>query len=315
MSDKKISKLKGPIMVFGAGGFIGINLMIALRKYRSDVIGISQSPNDSWRIKKSGLHCVFFTQCDITNKVDLKKLLTKHKPRTVFNLAAYGAYSHQGDIERIYNTNFLSTTHILEELKKHTFCAYIHAGSQSEYGLNATRPHENSELVPNSHYAVSKVADHFLIKYYGKIENLPVAHIRFYSIYGAFEEPTRLMPSLIAHAKKGTFPPFVEKSISRDFVYIADAIEAVITIAADLKKKQYGEAYNIATGIKTTMHGLAVLTKKLFNISSSPQFATMKKRTWDVSEWVGNPTKIKKNFGWHATTNLSRGLTKLYEES
>lgn len=306
----KIKKIPGPIAVFGSGGFIGINLLQTLIKYRTDVIGFSHNPKKSWRIIKAKIPQKFVAKCDLLNSTEIEYVVKQYKPKTIFNLAAYGAYSKQKDTIRIYKTNFLSTVNLLEILKQHKFSVYLHAGSQSEYGLNATKPKENDELIPNSDYAVSKTAVYYLLKYYGKIEGLPVIHLRLYSIYGPYEEPDRLMPTIISSAKKGALPLFVQSDISRDFVYIDDTIEAICTIATRLKKEYYGDAFNIASGKKTTMKELAHLVKKLFKIKQNPKFGSMPNRHWDVTNWVGNPSKVNRVFGWKAKVDLRTGLRR-----
>ncbi len=309
---KLIEKLEGPIAIFGAGGFVGINLLAAILKVRTDVVGFSQDPQNSWRMKKALIPAKNKAVGDLLNVAQTSRIIKKLKPRTIFNLSAYGAYPTQNDIDKIYQTNFNSTYNLIEQLKKYTFNVYVHAGSQSEYGLNANKPNEQAQLVPNSHYAVSKIATRYLLNYYGRLQQLPVVHMRLYSIYGKYEEPSRLIPTLLSHIQQKKLPPFVNPSISRDFVYIDDAIEAILTTAIKLKKKQYGEVFNVATGKKTTIRELAHLSKKLFNLPIKPDFSTMSARAWDVKDWVGNPKKIHKNFGWKARTTLKNGLKKTF---
>lgn len=303
-----LKKLKGPIIIFGAGGFIGINLLNRILLYRKDVFGISHDRKKNWRFLKSSVPAKNLIDCDITNSEALHTLLQKIKPQTIFNLAAYGAYAKQTDYKKIYATNTLSTVNIIEELKKQKFSAYVHAGSQSEYGLNAKGPREDKELIPNSHYAVSKVSNYYLLKYYGKVEKLPVVHLRLYSAYGPWEEPDRLMPILISKARSGLLPSFVNPKISRDFVYVDDIINAFILVAKKMNKKIYGEAYNVASGKKTTIRQLALLTKKLFSLHVSPVFSSMEKRNWDLIDWYGNGKKIQKILGWKAKYSLNDGL-------
>lgn len=308
----QITKLKGPIAIFGAGGFVGINLLNSLLKVRNDIIGFSQNPQKSWRIKANKIPDKNIARCNLLVADNIESVIKKYRPKTIFNLAAYGAYSKQKDIERIYQTNFNSTACLIESLKKYGFNAYIHAGSQSEYGLNSAGPSENAELFPNSHYAVSKVACYHLLKYYGKVERLPVAHLRLYSVYGPWEEPGRLIPVLIEAVRRGKLPPFVDPNISRDFVYIDDVIEAMTRVAKGLRKDHYGEVFNIATGKKTTIKALAYLAKKLFKIKGEPKFGSFKNRDWDVLDWYGNPKKIYKEFGWKAKISLEEGLIRFF---
>lgn len=310
-----LKKLRGPIAILGAGGFVGINLFNRLFRIRKDVLAISSNPEKNWRIKKNRIPPPNVVKCNLIGERSVRALVQRYKPKTIFNLVAYGAYPTQKDIDKIYRTNFNSTYALIEELKKYGFTAYLHAGSQSEYGINSSGPAEVSELIPNSHYAVSKTADYYLLKYYGKVEKLPVIHLRLYSVYGPWEEPSRLVPTLIHFAKKAKLPMFVDPNISRDFVYIDDAVEAFIAVAARLTSNYYGEVFNVASGKKTTIKELAYLAKKLFKIKSEPQFSAMKNRDWDLKDWYGNPKKIRKAFGWKAKTSLQQGLAKFFRLS
>lgn len=308
-----IRRLPGPIAIFGAGGFIGLSLLKTLLTHRKDVIGFSSDPEKNWRIKASGVPKDTWVKLDLLDRSDIRKAIKKYRPKTIFNLAAYGAYPKQNDTVKIYETNFLSTVRLIEELKKYPFEVYLHAGSQSEYGLNCAGPSEESALIPNSPYAVSKAAVYYLLKYYGKVEKLPTVHLRLYSVYGPWEEPDRLMPVLIKNVKNGKLPHFVDPTISRDFVYVDDVIEAMIRAAGKLQPKYFGEVFNIASGKKTTIKELAYVAKKLFKIEENPQFGTMKNRGWDLKNWYGNPQKIQKTFGWKAKTSLEEGLKKFFD--
>ena len=319
--DKKteefLKKIEGPILIFGAGGFIGINALKSILMYRNDVYGVSRNYENNWRVLAAKIKKENLLQCDIENLKDVQKLIKKIQPKTVFNFAAYGAYSKQKDYKKIYNVNVNSTADILEVLKTQKFKCYVHAGTQSEYGLITNGPKEDSELIPNSHYAVSKVSDFYLLKYYGKVEKLPVVHLRIYSAYGPWEEPDRLIPVLISSARSGTFPNLVSPNISRDFVYVKDVVRAFILSAAKINPKIYGEAFNVGTEKKTTIRDLTYLVKEIFKIKTDPIFGTMKNRDWDLENWYSNSQKINKLIGWRPNINLKQGLleTSHWQES
>ena len=310
MLKEKISKLEGPIFVFGAGGFIGINLFNTIFQYRDDVYAITQDPRNNWRFIINDIPQRNIVSCDINDIIILNDTLNEYNPRTIFNLAAYGAYSKQKEYKKIYNTNFNSAINIIELMKDRGFQAYVHAGSSSEYGLNSAAPEEDNTLVPNSHYAVSKVASYYAIKYYGQIEKLNVAHLRLYSAYGPWEEPDRLIPVLIAAARKKTYPPLVGPDISRDFIYVDDVCEAFITTAVDIEKVR-GEALNIGTGVKTTIRDLADLIMHQYGIENRPEFGSMPNRNWDVVDWYSNSIKAEELIKWKYEINLADGLEKV----
>lgn len=302
-----ICGLEGPIFIFGAGGFIGINLFNMVFAARKDVYAITQDPRNNWRFIANGIPAENIVSCDINDIIILKDTLTAYKPRTIFNLAAYGAYSKQKEYKKIYNTNFNSAVNIIELMKEWGFAAYVHAGSSSEYGINSAAPDENDELVPNSHYAVSKVASYYAVKYYGQIEQLPTAHLRLYSAYGPWEEPDRLIPVIIAAARKGGYPPLVAPDISRDFVYIDDVCSAFIATASKIGSIK-GEAFNVGTGQKTTIRELSHLIMEQYSIAEPPDFGSMPNRNWDVKDWYSDSSKAAEVLGWQATTGLTEGL-------
>ncbi|HOK41705.1 MAG TPA: NAD-dependent epimerase/dehydratase family protein [bacterium] len=299
-------KLKGPIFIIGCSGFIGANLLFSLLKIRDDVFGCSRLPKQSWRLKEVSSEKLL--TLDITNNNDVKNIFLKYKPLTIFNLSAYGSYSRQNEIDKIHYTNYIGTLNLLRNALEIGCDAFVHAGSSSEYGLNCEAPKEDSELIPNSDYAVSKVGANYLIKYYGKIYNFPCVNLRLYSVYGKWEERDRLIPTLITNCLKGKLPNFVNKDISRDFVYIDDTTAALVKSAVTICKTQPGIVVNIGTGKKTTIEEIVYLAKKIFNIEEEPIFGSMVNRKWDLKNWYAEPSLAKKIMSWEYSTELEEGL-------
>ena len=298
--------MQGPILIVGVSGFIGTALYYTLRKYRSDVYGCSRNPSHSWRLIQEPSD--FLLHCDITDDYNVKQVIDRIKPMTVVNCAAYGAYARQTDSEQIHQTNYTGTLHLLRALADTGYSAFIQLGSSSEYGINSAAPLENAEAVPNSDYAVAKLASAGLIKYYGKILNFPCVNLRLYSIYGPWEEKDRLIPTLINSGLQGKYPNFVDKNISRDFVYVDDCCEAIVRATHTVCRTHPGISLNIASGQKTTLEDVAIVAKKVFNIADDPVFGTMTNRRWDLSEWYGNPQLAKQLMGWETIIPFEKGL-------
>src|SRR5882757_796315 len=102
----EILKLEGPIVIFGAGGFIGSNLFRQILQYRDDVYAItSKEPFIPWRI--DDLREDRILHADITDKDSVKRLFAQYPFKTIFDLAAYGAYAKQSDVALIYQTNVI----------------------------------------------------------------------------------------------------------------------------------------------------------------------------------------------------------------
>ena len=119
-----IRQLDGPILVLGASGFVGANLMLSLLSVRNDVHGTA-SRLPAWRldtVPAENLHVV-----DLLIDSNLDGLLQRVNPRTVFNCVAFGAYSFETDGELIYRTNFNFLTRLLDRLRQRSVSRYIHA--------------------------------------------------------------------------------------------------------------------------------------------------------------------------------------------
>ena len=303
---KEAKSLIGPILIIGASGFIGAKFFYNLNKYRDDVFACSKNVKYSWRLSAADNSKLI--NLDILDTDNLKNIIEKIRPQTVFNLSAYGGYSRQTDVAKIHQTNYMGTLNLIRTLMDTGCSAFVQAGSSSEYGLNCSGPNEGDQLLPNSDYAVSKIGASYLIKYYGKIQNFPCANLRLYSIYGPWEERDRLIPGLIENGTKGRYPNFVNKNISRDFVYVDDCINAFIKAALTACKTNPGISINIASGVKTTLEGVSNISKKLFNIKTDPVFDSMENRKWDLSEWYGNPSLAQEILGWKYKTSFEEGL-------
>lgn len=302
-----IGALRGPILVTGASGFVGANLLNMLLAVRSDVYAVEKRAR-SWRL--ANVKDEHIVGVDLTDRAATKSLVSAINPQTVFDCVAYGAYSFEQDVERIYETNFLAVANLTDLLIQIPFTAYVHAGSSSEYGTNSAAPDESTNCEPNSHYAVSKLAAAEHLRYMGKEHGFPCVNLRLYSVYGPLEDTSRLVPKLVRAGLQQTFPSFVDPRISRDFIYVEDACAAFILSAAKMHPGIYGENFNIGTGTMTTIADLAQTAKRVFGIPGEPQFGGMSNRAWDLSNWYSDPKRAQTALGWKAETSLDDGLRK-----
>src|SRR6185369_11373515 len=148
----------------------------------------------------------------------------------------------------------------------------------------------------------SKVASAALLNYFGRKKGFPCANLRLYSVYGPMEDSSRLLPNVIRCGVDGVYPDLVHPNISRDFVYIEDVVEAFVAAALNLKEEDYGMAFNIGSGCKTTIADIAAFARDLFGIASEPSYSSMPDRIWDVSDWYANPGKAARCLGWQPRT-------------
>ena len=290
------------VLVTGAAGFVGANLALRLLREGYDLHLLAR--RDSWRLHEIDAHKHFV---DLTDGEGVSSLLDRLKPDWIFHLAAYGAYSSQKDLARMIAVNFAGTTALANAALRVGCEAFIHAGSSSEYGFKTAPPNEQDWIEPNSDYAVTKAAATLYCRSLAVRHQVRFVTLRLYSVYGPYEEPTRLIPTLLVYGAKGQLPPLVNPDVARDFVYVDDVSEAFLS-AAKTEEQPYGAVYNVGTGVQTSLRELVQTTRSLLNISVEPKWGSMPNRDWDTSVWVANRETISAALGWQPRYTLETGL-------
>jgi nucleoside-diphosphate-sugar epimerase len=296
-----------PVVITGCSGFVGANLAIEAAAQGARVIGVDGPSGVDWRTRS--LRGVEIVRLDLCRESDVRAFVRDVQPLAVFNCAAYGAYSVQADAQRIYDVNILAVRHLLEALRGVSgFRAFVQAGSSSEYGFNCAAPAETSATEPDSDYAVSKVAATALVRLYAQKHGVPAFVLRLYSVYGPYEDFSRLIPKLLCHAREGSFPPLVTPNISRDFVYVRDVVQAFQIVLARAPQLVSGSVFNIGTGVRTPLAELVNLVRDLFHVDTEPTWGSMQERSWDHPAWYANADKAAAELGWRGSTSLREGL-------
>ena len=298
-------------LVTGGAGFVAANLVRRLLGDGYEVIATVRPQSDSWRIDelRDDIDCI---ELDITDAKQVADVVGHTRPDTIFHLAAHGAYSWQCERRRIFDTNLGGAINVLEAAVVQGVGTVVLAGSSSEYGFKDHSPAETEAPEPNSDYAAAKAAATLLAGYIGRSESLNVVTLRLYSAYGPWEEPGRLVPTLVSSALAGRLPPLVDPDTARDFVFVADVGDAFIK-AAGQANTATGQIYNLGTGRQTTLREIVETARQLFGVKEEPVWNTMPQRTWDTRVWVADSARIRTELDWEPETSLEQGLAATAE--
>jgi nucleoside-diphosphate-sugar epimerase len=297
------------VLVTGASGFVGANVVRELLAQRRRVHVILRSPQLPWRLADVGARLLTVHQADLTDAAAVRRALRAACPDVVLHLATHGAYESQADGRAILQTNVLGSYNLLQACAENGVRLFVNAGSSSEYGFQPEPMQEEMKLTPNSFYAVSKAAQTHLGSLFAQRTSLAVACFRLFSVYGPWEEPTRLIPTMIRRARAGLRLEMVEPRIARDFVYVEDVVSALVNFPrlAELR----GEVINLGTGTETTLAEVVATVKELLDSSSEVRWAAMAPRQWDSRRWVADPTRAAQRLGWAPRHSFRQGLARM----
>ncbi|MCL4534609.1 MAG: NAD-dependent epimerase/dehydratase family protein [Bacteroidetes bacterium] len=293
-------------LVTGATGFVGANLARRLLREGHEVHLLLRCGYAPWRIEAIR-DDVRLHEVDLGDGEALAGLVAGIRPDWVFHLAAHGAYSSQTDLHQMVQTNFVGTLNLVEACLKAGFDAFVNTGSSSEYGFKDHAPSEEELIEPNSHYAVTKASATLFCRHAAQSRNAPLTTLRLYSVYGPFEEPTRLIPTLIMHGLSGGLPPLVNPSIVRDYVYVEDVSDAYL-LAAGRAGRAPGAVYNVGTGTQTSLRQVVAMARRVMDIAAEPKWGSMPDRQWDTGTWVADNRRIVSELGWQPRYTLEHGF-------
>ena len=294
------------VIVTGGTGFVGANLARRLLRDGHEVHLLVRTGYQPWRIEEIRddvrLHEVRLHDIEPVSRV-----VDQIRPDWIFHLAVYGAFSSQTDLQPMVQTNIHGTINLVQACLKTGFEAFVNTGSSSEYGFKDHPPAETEVLEPNSPYAVTKVASTLFCRQTACQQHVHLPTLRLYSVYGPYEDPTRLISALIIHGLQGELPPLVGPETSRDFVHVDDIVDAYL-LAATQPGQEPGAIYNVGTSVQTTVREAVSVAREALDISVEPSWGTMPARSWDTSVWVSDNRKICKELGWAPRCEFLRGF-------
>jgi nucleoside-diphosphate-sugar epimerase len=294
------------VLVTGASGFVGANLGRRLVAEGHDVHLVLRSQHSTWRL--AGNEDAAVHQADLRDAASVGRAVRDIRPDWIFHLAAYGAYSSQTDVREMVETNLAGTINLVEACLESGFESFVNTGSSSEYGLKHGAPAETEPLEPNSPYAVTKAAATMYGGFAARKHGARIRTLRLYSVYGPWEEPTRLIPTLIVNGLHSRLPALVDSKVARDFVYVDDVCDAYLAAAAD-KAAAPDAIFNVGTGVQSSLERVVQVARRLLAIDAEPQWGSMPNRVWDTTTWVADSKKIRHELGWEPRHSLEAGLS------
>ena len=301
------SQKKKNILITGATGFIGSNLLRRLVQTDADLHIITRGSSNLWRIQDI-IKNVKNYKSDLTNYDEVKTVLREINPDIIYHLATYGGNPRQNEFRQIVESNFFGTVNLLNACKETGFDLFVNTGSSSEYGIKLSSMKEDDVPEPRNNYGISKLASTLYCQSVALNEKLPVVTIRLFSPYGDFEDPTRLIPSVILSCLREKNPEISSRDFVRDFIYIDDVIDVYELIAdSDVIP---GNIFNVGCG---KQHSVGEIVDTIISIMGnhvSPRLGLSQRWPNEPTFWQADISRITKILNWTPKYNITAGLTK-----
>lgn len=335
------------VLVTGAAGFIGSNLVIELFKTIDDIkiVGIDNMNNyydvsiKEWRLKeieKLGGQWTFI-KGDISDKNVIDKIFSDYKPSVVVNLAAQAGVRYSITNPDAYvQSNLIGFYNILEACR-HSYDNgetgvehLVYASSSSVYGTNKKVPYSTDDKVDNpvSLYAATKKSNELMAHAYCKLYNIPATGLRFFTVYGPAGRPDMAYFGFTNKLLKGkTIQIFNYGNCKRDFTYVDDIVEGIKRVMQGAPERKNGEdglplppyaVYNIGNqNPENLLDFVDILQQELINAGVLPadyNFESHKKlvpmQPGDVPITYADTEPLERDYGFKPSTPLREGLRK-----
>ncbi|MCC6146929.1 MAG: NAD-dependent epimerase/dehydratase family protein [Anaerolineaceae bacterium] len=314
------------ILITGGAGFVGSNLVRSLLGLDAGDIHVVDNLLSSERANLPADPRVHFTKDSIASDQVLNHLQDEYD--FIFHLSTYhGNQSSMHNPLADHENNLLTTLKLLERVKsfKHLKkLVYSGAGcavAEKTYD-DAQATLEDAPISVNfdSPYSISKIVGEFYLVYYHNQHGVPAVRARFQNVYGPGEilgagewrgTPAtvwrNVTPTFIYKALKGEPLPLEGEGLtSRDFIFVEDIVRGLLACA---ENGAPGDAYNLASGIETSIRQLADTINEL--TGNPAPLRLLPRRTWDHSgRRFGSTKKSKEKLGFAAQVSLRQGLER-----
>ena len=312
-------------LITGAAGFIGSNLLESLLKLGQEVVGLDNFATgyahnleqvqravgvDAWRN---------FTAIngDIRNLADCQHACSG--VHWVLHHAALGSVPRSiEDPLAAHESNLTGFVNMLLAARDAGVERFVYAASSSTYGDHPGLP-KVEEVIgrPLSPYAVTKYANELYADVFARCYGVTTIGLRYFNIFGPRQDPggayAAVIPRWIAQFMRKE-PVYINGNgeTSRDFCYVANAIQANLLAASTVNAEALNQVYNVAVGERTSLNELFELQRSLLATQfpwvgeTRPHFREF--RAGDVRHSQADISKAQKLLGYNPTHRMRDGL-------
>jgi dTDP-glucose 4,6-dehydratase len=310
------STLSGrPVLVTGAGGFIGGHLVERLVRDGAKVRALVRYNSRNERGALDWIDPAVVSEVEVLLG-DLRDVesVTKAVAGTevVLHLGAQIAipYSYVNPRD-FFETNVLGSLNVAVAALAAGAERVVHTSTSEVYGTAQQVPiTEEHPLRPQSPYAASKVGADKLMEAYHRSFGLPVATLRPFNTYGPHQSARAIIPTIVSQALTGESVRLGSLEPRRDLTYVADTVAGFV--AAATAPAAVGETVQLGTGHDVSVGELAGLVGELLGkeLEVEQDAQRVRPEASEVMRLVASPQRAGERLGWSAHVDLREGLAR-----
>ncbi|MCS7188482.1 MAG: NAD-dependent epimerase/dehydratase family protein [Bacteroidia bacterium] len=291
------------VLITGAGGQIGRELVIALYRRGDQILATDIQP-----LNYSGIQTATL---DVTNSQAMWEVLMDWRPQEVFHLAAYLSARSESNPYESWQVNFTATWHLFEACLEAGVQRVFWPSSIAAFGPHTPRAQTPQYTVmdPIGIYGIAKLAGERLAEYFYLRRGLDVRSIRFPGIVGPAHLPMGGTTDFAVHMfydalQKGTYTCYLKPHTRLPMLYIEDAIRAILELmAAPPEALSIRGAYNIQGMSFSPAELEAEIQKRIphFRCVYEPDFRQALAESWPETL---DDSIARKDWGWKPQYDL-----------
>jgi NAD dependent epimerase/dehydratase len=309
-----------PVLVTGAGGFIGSHLTECLLAAGAHVRAtVKYNGHGHWGhlqpYQQNPHPRLSVWMGDITDPYWVMHAVADQ--RWVFHLAALIGIPYSYVAPQHYvGVNIQGTLHVLEACRHHGTHRLIHTSTSETYGTAQFAPQtEQHPLTAQSPYAATKIAADKLAESYYRSFNLPVATLRPFNAYGPRQSLRAVIPTIVQQALTQPQITLGDVTPRRDFTFVQDTVQAFCQLGL-APSTALGQVWNAGSGHTVS---IAQIVEKVLHLVGKPQLPVItdaeriRPPQSEVTHLQADATALHKLTGWAPQTTLSQGLQQVVD--
>ena len=301
---RSAERFGGPVLVTGATGFVGANVVRALLDHRADVHIIVRPTSDLWRLQDvvPRLHVHV---SDMTDNDGLDRAFSTSRPRVVLHFAT--PRGDGPDAGQRLQEEIVRGAEVMGRLvAEYSVERLIVTGSSLEYGPSDVPLEEDMCMAPTTAHGLAKArAASVLLQ--AATDGTSVCVLRLFHVYGPWESAHRFVPTILRTAYDGGLLPLTAAGIRRDWVYVDDVVDAVWR-ACGLEAP--AEIINVGTGREYSNEEVVRTVERVTGRRLDTLAGAFPARPTDAAHRRADWSKAARLLGWSPRHDIDAGIRR-----